>query len=116
MNNSNNTLTPAFINEKDVCSDFVYDMFDDGFLETIKSGRYHLIGYYNDRLLEVTWNRKSNRMCFAFVDLQENHHRDEDKKKLIDFIKNVQTESAGLIVKVFQSGNWIISDYYFQED
>lgn len=112
--NKNRTIAP--IDEKNVCSDFVYDMFDDGFLETIKSGRYHLIGYYNDRLLEVTWHRKSNRMCFAFVDLQENHHGDEDKKKLIDFIKNVETESTGLIVEVFQSGGWIISDYYFQED
>lgn len=24
----NNKLTPAFINEKDVCTDFIYEMFD----------------------------------------------------------------------------------------
>lgn len=113
----NNKLTPAFINEKDVCTDFIYDMFDGcgEFIEHIGKNRYHIVGYWNGRLVEVDWQRYSNTIAFAFVDLMENKHTAKDEEKLIDFIKDVDGENTGLVVKVHKSGNWILSEWYFAE-
>lgn len=114
----NKVLTPARIDEKDITTDFVYNMFDGAgeFIERISKGKYHIVGYWHDRLIEVTWCKGSNRMCFAFVDLLENHHREEDEKKLIDFIKEVNTGDSSIFVEVWKSGKWIISDYYFKDE
>jgi hypothetical protein len=113
----NNKLTPAFINEKDVCTDFIYDMFDGcgEFIEHIGKNQYHIVGYWEERLIEVFWQCCSNIITFAFVDLMENHHTGKDEEKLIDFIKDVDSENTGLVVEVYRYSNLIISDWYFKE-
>lgn len=109
--------TPAFIDEKNVSTDFIYDMFDGigEVIEHISKNTYDLVGYWNNCLIEVKWNIKSNRISFAFIDMPENHHTEEDKKNLIEFINDVDSDSSGLHVSVFESGVWIISDWYFWE-
>lgn len=113
----NNKLTPAFINEKDVCTDFIYDMFDGcgEFIEHIGKNRYHIVGYWEERLIEVFWQRCSNTITFAFVDLMKNKHTEYDEIKLIDFISDVDSENTGLVVKVHKENNQILSDWYFAE-
>ena len=115
MNNQN--LTPAPIDEKNVYTDFIYDMFDGcgEFIEHIGKNKFHIVGYWNGRLIEVTWLRYTNTIAFAFVDLQDNKHTEEDEKKLIEFINDVDSQNTGVIVKVYRDNNWILSDWFFVE-
>jgi len=110
-------LTPAKINEKDVSTDFIYNMFDgiSEFIDRINGSKTHIVGYWHNRLIEATWYKYSNRIAFAFVDLKENHHTDKDELELINFIKDVDGNNTGLVVEVYRDSNWIISDWYFKE-
>lgn len=76
-----------------------------------------LVGETEHTLLaiEVDWQRCSNTIAFAFVDLMENKHTAKDEEKLIEFIKDVDTGNSGLVVKVHKEGDWILSDWYFAE-
>lgn len=113
----NKKYIPAPIDDNNVCTDFIYDMFDgiSEFIDRINGSKTHIVGYWHDRLIEATWYNYGNRIAFAFVDLKENHHTDKDEKELIDFIKNVDSENTGLVVEVYRDSNWIISDWYFKE-
>lgn len=105
---------PAIIDGKNLSSDFVYEMFDGcgEFIDKINISTFHIVGYFNNRLIEVKWLKKSSRICFAFVDLMENHHTEDDEKKLIDYIKRVDADN--IEVDVWKSCGWIITDWYIK--
>lgn len=96
--------------KKEEYYDFVYNMFDGvgEFIEHIARGIHHIVGYFNGRLIEVTWNKGLGRICFAFVDLAENHHKEDEVGKLIGYIKEHTKEYT---TEIWKNGCWVLVDF-----
>ena len=105
--------TKAPIDEKNVCSDFIYEMFDVDYIERINRTTTHLVGFRHNRLLEVWWSYASNVITFAFVDLHNNKHTEEDERNLQDFIK-CNGETLDVVIKKID--NTFVTYWYFMEE
>lgn len=110
-----NSLPSVPINGKNVSVDFVYEMFDGvgEFIEHINKKHFHIVGYWHGHLIEVDWQWWDNKIAFAFVDLHDNCHTEEDEEKLIDYIKGVISYKVGLSVEVRRKiDGWILFELY----
>lgn len=103
-------LIPANIDEKNVTSDWIFDViFINGdntlFLPVHKGNSY--IGLYNHRLVNAMWKHTENRVTFEFVDTLMNKHTPQDEILLMNYLQNdlidqsqYDGEDSRLIVKV----------------
>ena len=109
----------APIDEKNICTDWIFDdLLRGNYLETpVNKGKVHdIIGYFNDRLIEVKWVDGDNRICFSFIDTPENHKREDDVSKLLEYLKRSESESDTVFCDIWVSGCWVICDWYFKEE
>lgn len=109
----------APIDNKNVCDDFIYELFNDEYLQTPKHhGKTgNILGYYEGKLLEAVWAVGSNRVCFAFVSINENHVDCENElPKFKEYFEGMITDNNDeLSVECFISGNWLVCDFYWKE-
>ena len=109
----------APIDNKNFCEDFIYELFDDNYLQTPKHNNIvgNILGYHEGNLLEVRWSIGSNRTCFAFVSTNENHvNYITELPKFKDYFEEMITiNNEELILESFISGNWLICDFYWKQ-
>ena len=111
----------APIDNKNVCEDFIYEVFDNyNYLQTPKHNNNvgNILGYYEGNLLEVRWSFGSNKICFAFVSTNENHvDYMTELPKFKDYFEKIITENnEELNIESFISGNWLICSFYWKNE
>ena len=107
----------GIIDEKNVSSHFIYEMFDVGdFIERYVDGNYHVIGFFDGRLIEVLWRDDDNWAKFSYIPLHGNVATIDDKLKLEDYLNDVDG-SNGLCVDVHDDEEgWIVCEFFFSVD
>lgn len=110
---------PCSIDNKNVLEDWIYDdVFKWGWMETPKNkrGKREIVGFYDDYLLTATWLLGSNRICFSFIDMPEKHVTGAVRNKLTDYLRlGNEDEEELLFADVWNSGSYIICDFYWKE-
>lgn len=107
-------LIPAPIDEKNVCTDWIEEVFDN--LRHVESGK-QAVGFVNDAPVYVSWYE--NQMTFLVVEHHINRYeetRDEIAKRLKELFIGEDDAPSGLNVRLTTGRNFVHVRFFFVDD
>ena len=122
------TLWPCPLDEKNLCTDWIEEIFEsDGFLYTPNHGHNgvnQFIAFFEKRLVVVTWNFGSNQLTFCvlpdhfgafYADEQAAKAIDEFKKRVSEVEQCDNGSDSRVYVQYYEDNNRIDFFFYWKE-